>query len=329
MKKTRYLKFAFCIAVFLILTVSLIIMFRMAEKFIDLKNKPSEDLNYTDSGNSGILYNGEWYVMDDDVETMLILGIDSLQTDGVKSSSSQADFFALVVMNKAENSVKILHINRDTMTDIYQINKNGERYGTFKAQLALAHTYGSEGRMQCRNTVLSVENLLYGIDIDHYLSLTMDAVAVLNDSIGGVPITVEEDLSAIGKDFVKGTEKLLLGDEALAFVRYRDNDGENSNLKRMARQRQYVEAFWKKYNQTPPENTLDMLIKVNEYFVSDYTVHQMSLLLERLQSYSFDGIISLEGKAVMGEEFVEYYIDEDAAMATVVELFYKPDNEGQ
>ena len=41
-------------------------------------------------------------------------------------------------------------------------------------QLALAHTYGSGEEDSCENTVLAVENLLYGVGIDHYVSLTMD-----------------------------------------------------------------------------------------------------------------------------------------------------------
>ena len=83
------------------------------------------------------------------------------------------------------------------MTQIRILGVTGEPAGTFTGQLALAHTYGSGEEDSCENTVLAVSNLLYGMEIDHYVSLTMDGVALLNDLVGGVTVEVLDDFSGI------------------------------------------------------------------------------------------------------------------------------------
>ena len=144
-------------------------------------NAVSDDaFSYSDYSGDQIFYESEWYIPNDAVETILILGIDKLMEGSEKRQhSEQADFLALVVINKDEETYQILHLNRDTMTDIPQTDAFGEVYGHIESQLTLAHTYGNDDKTRCRNTINTVENLLYGTNIDHYLSMTMDAVSIL------------------------------------------------------------------------------------------------------------------------------------------------------
>ncbi len=323
MKREKRGKGILILAVLLLFAVSLFSVFSVIERMIEKKSAESAPL-YSDSGDSRVLFRDRWYTPKNEMETLLLMGIDSLTLpDGTKSDSAQADFIALIVIDRRNESFRILHLNRDTMTDITQIDENGTPYGVFHAQLALAHTYGAPGKMQCRNTVDTVENLLYGIKIDHYLSITMDTVSILNDSIGGVSVTLAEDFPILGESFVRGAEITLKGEEALTFVRWRNNDAETSNLARMERQRQYINALFSQYTALDPENTFETMLKVNEYLVSDCTVNQLSLMIERLQDYAYGGTVALEGEAVKGAEYVEYYVDEAAAQSLVLNLFYE------
>lgn len=312
------------ILLFFVFVVSLISIFGLAEKIINRMNEPGDSPQYTADGKSQFYYGGHLYSLNENVESVLVMGIDSIMTpDSSKADSLQADFIALVVINKLNNSFKVLHINRDTMTEIVQLDDNGNKYGTYEAQLALAHTYGGEGKFQCRNTVDAVENLLYNVRIDHYVSLTMDAIPLINDSIGGVTVVLGEDIPSLGAAFVKDAEITLTGEQALAFVRYRSNAVTTSNLERMERQRQYITALSEKYTDTSLDVALETLVDISEYLVSDCTANQLSLLMERLQTYTYEGTLSLEGEAQKTGEYVEYYIDDIAAQKTVVDLFYK------
>ena len=49
-------------------------------------------------------------------------------------------------MDKTNNSDPVLHINRDTMTDIPTLDIYGDPSGSVYGQLALAHTYGKGGK---------------------------------------------------------------------------------------------------------------------------------------------------------------------------------------
>ena len=273
-----------------------------------------------------ILYNDAWYRQRKDLETILVLGIDR-STDGTLGStdSEQADFFALLLIDKEAESFQILHLNRDTMADIPVLDIAGAEYATKYAQLALAHTYGSNEEMRCRNAVNAVERLLYGIEIDHYISLSMDAVAILNDSVGGVTLQIREDLTAIDPSFSENAVVTLKGKLALDFVRARGSLEDSSNLSRMERQRQYIGALFEAFTASDisEESTFETLLKVNEHMVSDCTVDQLSAYVEKMKECAYDGIHSLAGDAVKGAEYMEYYIDETSARATVIELFYE------
>lgn len=226
-------------------------------------------------------------------------------------------------MNKDDETYQILHLNRDTMTDIPQTDAFGEVYGYVEGQLTLAHTYGNDDKNRCRNTENIVEQLLYGIDIDHYLSLTMDAVAILNDSIGGVTVQLMDDFTELDESFVKDAVVTLKGEQALAYVQARGSLEDNTNLHRMERQQQYIAALIEKLSGYNFENTVDTMMEVNEYLVSDCTVDQLSRLIERLGSYTYEGTVSPEGEAVKGAEFMEYHVDDQALQALVVEMFYE------
>lgn len=272
----------------------------------------------------GVFYQSAWYSLKQNVETILVIGVDSSYDEGSgRQDSKQADFLALLVIDHETKSMVVLHLNRDTMTDIPITDIAGKEYGTSYSQLALAHTYGSDENARCRNTVKAVGNLLYGIRIDHYISITMDAVAILNDSVGGVTVELLDDFTDIDAAYVKGAVVTLAGDQALTYVRARQSLEDSSNLSRMTRQAQYIGALAEAYmNQTNAENSFETIWKINAYMASDCTINQLSDFSEKLKEYTYKGIQSLAGEAKLGEEYIEYYLDEDAAQAAVIALFY-------
>ena len=212
------------------------------------------------------------------------------------------------------------------MTQIQILGVTGEPAGTFTGQLALAHTYGSGEEDSCENTVLAVENLLYGMEIDHYVSLTMDGVALLNDLVGGVTVEVLDDFSGIDDSLVQGETVTLQGQQALTYVRSRGGLEDSSNLRRMARQRQYLAALQQQLKAAVQQEdgfTLDALLQLNEYMVSDCTVNQLSDLGNSLAAYQVGDILTTPGDAQEGEEFMEFTVDEDALQQLVMDVFYE------
>lgn len=274
-------------------------------------------------------YNGTAYARREDLETVLLLGVDKFEGETPEGyiNNQQADFLLLLVMDKQNETCTPIQLNRDTMTQIQILGVTGELAGTFTGQLALAHTYGSGEEDSCENTVLAVSNLLYGMEIDHYVSLTMDGVALLNDLVGGVTVEVLDDFTGIDDSLVQGETVTLQGQQALTYVRSRGGMEDSSNLHRMERQRQYLSALQQQLKQASQQDsgfTLDALLQLNEYMVSDCTVNQLSDLGNSLAAYQVSDILTTPGDAQEGEEFMEFTVDEAALQQLVMDVFYEP-----
>ncbi len=274
-------------------------------------------------------YNGTAYAKREDLETVLLLGVDKFEGETPEGyiNNQQADFLLLLVMDKQHETCTPIQLNRDTMTEIQILGVTGEPAGTFTGQLALAHTYGSGEEDSCENTALAVSNLLYGMEIDHYVSLTMDGVALLNDLVGGVTVEVLDDFSGIDDSLMQGEIVTLKGQQALTYVRSRGGMEDSSNLHRMERQRQYLAALQQQLKAAVRQEdgfTLDALLQLNEYMVSDCTVDQLSDLGDSLAAYQVSDILTTPGDAQEGEEFIEFTVDEAALQQLVMDVFYEP-----
>ena len=318
---------AYKIVVFLIaVAIFLVLFFAFLSKWETKYG--SVDTDTTDEGQ--IYVNGTSYITNKNLEVLLLIGVDKYESqlqDESYNNTEQADFLMLLVIDKSAETYTLLHLNRDTMTEIPILGVRGEQAGTLTGQLALAHTYGSGGADSCRNTVEAVSNMLYGIDIDHYLAFTMDAVVKINDLAGGVTLTVSDDLTSVSPKLSKGATVTLDGEMALAYVRTRYGLKDSSNLRRMERQRQYLTALQSALNtkmSTQEDFMLDVLEAISPYMTSDCTANQLSKLYDRIELYKNNGIQTIEGDAVKGEEYMEFYPDEDALKQQVIRLFYTP-----
>ncbi len=278
----------------------------------------------------GLYLDGVRYAPKEGLETLLLIGVDKYEDQTQETSyinSQQSDFLMLLVIDKKNQTRAALHLNRDTMTEIPVLGVRGEAAGSITGQLALAHTYGSGGADSCQNTVKAVSNLLYGMSIDHYVAVTMDAVGRINDLAGGVTLTMLDDLTSVSPEMQKGATVTLTGDKALAYVRTRYGLEDSSNLHRMERQRQYLtelsDALTAKV-EAEDGFLLEALDEISAYMVSDCTVTQLSQTYDCWESYEDGGIYTVEGTAEVGEEFMEFYPDEAALRRLVAELFYTP-----
>ena len=212
------------------------------------------------------------------------------------------------------------------MAEVTVLGVGGTNVGTVTEQIALSHTYGSGENDSCRNTVKAVSTLLNGIHIDYYVSMTMDAVEILNDLVGGVTVTVLNDLSHVDPALVKDATLTLTGEQALKYVRNRYGLEDSSNIGRMDRQQQYINALYEKtvdYAAGTEDFSSTVLLQLSEYLVSNLSVSHAEDLLNTIASYTKKDLHSIKGESVVGEKFMEFYPDKASIESIVVELFYK------
>lgn len=260
------------------------------------------------------------------LRTLLVIGCDTLSGPQLEYETYYNldcnDFVGLLVFDTDNKTVTPFHLNRDTMCDVPWIMANGKIGGWKEMQLALAHTYGSGGDDSCNNVRNAVSKLLFEIPIDHYLSFGMEAVPVMNDLVGGVEVTLDEDASFIDPSFNAGATVRLKGDQAMRFVRYRDDDL-TGNLERMGRQRKYLYGFTESARGMYDSDS--SLMKKLLDFAEDYLTTDMdgSTLIEiadMLDEYEILDIRSTNGTPVQGK-YVEFYVDMPQLFETVKEIY--------
>jgi anionic cell wall polymer biosynthesis LytR-Cps2A-Psr (LCP) family protein len=135
------------------------------------------------------------------------------------------------------------------------------------------------------------------------------------------------DFTGIDDTLVKGQKVVLRGEHALTYNRTRAGLEDSTNATRMKRQQQYVNALHSKLKHCI-ENDKDFIVNTSlemaEYIVSDRSVTQLQDLMEKFNSYEFTGILNIKGEAKVGEEFLEFYPDENALKKLVIDTFYLP-----
>lgn len=280
-----------------------------------------------------VLYEGTWYAPRSDVETVLVLGLDRSEREGVGMTGSyaQSDLMLLLEIDRTSETCRVIHLNRDTMATIQDFDQYGRPAGTYTAQLTLAYAhaqaYTGNATTACMSAVKAVSELLYGVEIHHYVTLTMDGLMELNDLAGGVEVAIQDDFSAVDPALVQGERVTLMGRHALNFVRARWYVGENTNLERMERQREYLLGLWEKLSALSADDEefiLSSLKRVNEYMDSDCTVQQLESFAQNIRAFSVEEILTLEGEVVQGETAMKFFPDEDALKKLVIEEFYCP-----
>lgn len=283
-------------------------------------------------------YEGRIYEYNDDIMTFLIMGIDKngeVENSQGATDGGQADALFLVVADRGKKEIRLVGINRDTMVDINAYGAYGEgTEGSAKAQIAVQHGFGDGRELSSELTRDAVSGLFYNLPIHGYAAVNMDAIPVINDAVGGVTLEVLEDIDtdkygkSIGKVWHEGEEIHLQGMEAYCYVRWRDREKFESARLRLARQKQYLEAFLEKARAETKKNiTLPVRLygDLSKYMVTDISVDETAYLAGELIGYTLapEGIYTLSGETVKGDSYEEFYPNEEALKALMIAVFYR------
>lgn len=277
-----------------------------------------------------VSFNGVEYKPKDDLETFLVIGLDKFKEyDNNESfnNDQQADFLTLFVLDNEKKVCDCLHINRDTMVDMSVLGVTGEKIDTVNQQICLSHAYGNGKEMSCYNTVDAVSTLLFGTKINHYISLTLDAVTEFNDMLGGVEVTVLDDFTGIDDTLIKGTTVNLTGEHMLNYVKSRFGMDDSTNIARMKRQQQYMSALLDKILtriDSDDDFAVDSYSKMSEYILSDCSIARIQKYIKKINGYKINDIKSIDGEAKVVNNYMEFHPDYDSLNELIIDLFYEP-----
>lgn len=187
-----------------------------------------------------VVYNGSGYNYNDNLINVILMGVDKNSEDGGQHT---ADAIFLLSVDPVASKVNIIPISRDTIVPVNFTDIYGGYLYTVDAQLCLAYAFGGSER-ECSDLVRSaVSGLFYGLPIQSYGTLYMDGVGKLVDAVGGVTVTVNEDLTYISPEMTNGAVVTLNGDNAILYLRRRRTDITEGNALRLERQKGFISAF--------------------------------------------------------------------------------------
>ena len=295
------------------------------------ESQRKEDLS-TSSADFGqlptITWNGETWRQKAGVHSILVIGYDKSATDervGYRDGG-QSDFLMVLVVNDQDRTVRQLHIDRDTMARVWTIGLSGKEGGSRIMQICLAHAYGRTIEENDARTVRSVENFLPGLKIENTVSMGLDIVPNFNHLLGGVTVTIEDDLTSIDPAMVKGATLKLTDEQAYWFTRVRMTVGDGKNTSRMARQRAFIQAASQLMLQRIQSDGSFAATLVNS--VDDITHCTMSkgrLISEmnRAATYKLGEAETLPSEHEYGRGgYMECYVKEEDVMNWVLDALY-------
>ena len=335
-----------CLIVLVVIIVSVLQSFgkNSLKKHGDsmLNNENAIHINSLDGENAESTYeleegqvvvDGQVYEYNDEIITFLCMGIDShsgISKTKTPGRAGQADALILVVMDPKKEEIQIINVNRDSMTDIEIYDTAGVYLGRERGQITLLYAYGDGREKSCELMEQAVSELFYGIPIHGYIALDILAIATLNDAVGGVNVTVDEDVAMYMPQWKVGETVTLKGEEALYYVRHRAAEtGElGTNIRRIDRQKEFMAAFLQALkNQTKGNLSfpLSLYSKIEKHIVTSVSIEEITYLANMALSFdlSFGSMRGMNGDIMMGEESEEFHVNDAYLKQLVMDVFYQ------
>jgi len=191
----------------------------------------------------------------------------------------------------------------------------------------LSHGFGDGKEQSCELTVEAVSNLLFNVPIKYYVAMNLDGISVMNDSLDGITVTLEDDFSHLDPTMTKGKTLTLVGDQAELFVRSRMSVGVGTNEARMARQQQYLTAMMDRLNEKihADSNYVGTLFDaLAPYLVTSISRSAMITEAWTARDYQRLPVKQPQGVHQVGESgYMEFLVDENSLAQIVLDTFYE------
>ena len=325
-------------ALLIILLIFFIILAGIAGAFIYLQYNGQKNLmDYNDANinsideaitqNDGkvVYYNGKTYYLNENITSIACLGVDKydLGIYGEKiGTAGQSDTNMVLAIDTQTGKVTVITIPRDLMIDVNAYTVSGEYAGVRNMQICLAYAYGDGKHTSCLNAVQSIQRVLFGMPVNSYISLDMEGIGPINDSVGGVSVVSPETIG----QFTAGKSVKLFGNDAVDFVQMRGDDV-NASLRRMQRQMAYVKAFASSAvsNARRDFGIITRLYNTaTKYSCTNVDLSAVTYLATTLMSKGVSGLetVSVPGEMKMGTKYAEFYMDARATYEMILDVFY-------
>ena len=295
------------LALTIIALSTVLILNRVGKSQFHKNDKNIKNANVVED-ESGILYKGSRYELDESVVSFLLIGVDkeNVSSNTTIGLNGQADTLLAVAINTATKKVTVIPISRETLVDVNLYTTAGDYAGVANKQICLAYNYGSTTETCSENVLLSVSRVLYGINISSYITMDLNALERISNSVGYIDVYVNEDYydSTSGNYYKAGRTIKVKGKSAVNYIHWRTNAVDANNY-RMARQKSFMTAFMNKASNAISDDFSKVVSYYNmmkPYVATNISLAQTSYLATNCLTINMGD--SIDFKTISGETFI-------------------------
>ncbi|SNT24143.1 transcriptional attenuator, LytR family [Anaerovirgula multivorans] len=235
------------------------------------------------------------------VINLLLLGVDSTEVREAREMGYRSDSIMVVSMNLDTKKVKLISIPRDSYTEVPG-NDN-------KDKINHAMAFGGGPRKNGNQYAVEAVEGLLGINIHYYVTMDLDAVKDIVDTIGGVTVDVERSMGSGERRLQKG-EQNLNGQQALIYLSNRT--APTGDFARIQQQQKFMMALFRQTKEKGKfSDIIPLYLKMQNKVFTDLRIDQMGALVLFLKDINPEDIeiYTLKGRDMMIDDI--YYLDID------------------
>ncbi|MEG1158231.1 MAG: LCP family protein [Christensenellaceae bacterium] len=203
----------------------------------------SDNINYDENKDlTQVEFNGQKYTAKEDIVNVLLMGVDAASD---RQDVGRTDMLMLCTMDMKNNKIDFLSIPRDTKTKVYHVGSDGKVTKEQTAKINAAYAYGggkdkysAENAMRATQDFLEVDGNI-SVPIDYYMSIDLDGLPKIADALGGVTVTLDQDMPEVGE---KGEEVTLEGRKVRLYLQNR-HDMDDGETTRQLHEQTFIKAM--------------------------------------------------------------------------------------
>ncbi len=304
--------------------------------------KIRENLNYSNSvawQDDWVVYEDKVYEYREDTLNFLLMGIDrggelSSETKLTDWKAGKADVIFLLSLCREDKTLSAIGIPRNSMVSIEVFNDKSECIDTIYNQISLQYAYAGGGELGLAKMTESVSELFGGLPIHGACAVSYDAVSEITNRLGGIEVTVPDDMTAYNRNYTQGSRQTLTGKNVVNYLRYRDMYTLGSPTVRLTRQKEFMKtaaACVLQEIKANPAFVKETYEAVKSYMNTDISVDEAVYIATQALDCAFseDSFYQLSGEDKAkyiddeGDYYNDYYLDEEALKSLMMKVFYK------
>lgn len=249
----------------------------------------------------------------ENIVNILLLGIDSNESREERNMGWRSDMVMLCTMDIQNNSISLTTIPRDTQTNVYHVDEDGNPTHNELTKINHAYSYGGgPDQYGAQNAMLAVGDYLSAsagsdIPIHYYISIDLENIPKLTDAFGGIPVQMDVDFPDLGR---KGETVIINSENVRQFLQNRSDVG--GDLARARHHEEFLLAMMREFkNKGGVKSVTGLMSFAMQYIRTDLSFQQIVALASILDKCDLS---DLDYKVIDGEyQYIDgicYYLSD-------------------